>query len=84
MDDFVQELDEDVEGMQSTIYFLQQQLKDAKETITTLEAKRAGNNDDSIDQDPDEADEDSPSKKMKMDLEEPGLTIEKSDVEIAD
>ena len=39
MDDFVQELDEDVEGMQSTIYFLQQQLKEAKENIASLEAK---------------------------------------------
>ena len=39
MDDFVQELDEDVEGMQSTIYFLQQQLKEAKETIVQLESK---------------------------------------------
>ena len=42
MDDFVQELDEDVEGMQSTIYFLQQQLKEAKDTIANLEAKLAG------------------------------------------
>jgi len=41
MDDFVQELDEDVEGMQSTIYFLQQQLKEAKDTIANLEAKLA-------------------------------------------
>ena len=41
MDDFVQELDEDVEGMESTIYFLQQQLKEAKETIANLEAKVA-------------------------------------------
>ena len=52
MDDFVQELDEDVEGMQSTIYFLQQQLKEAKETIAQLEAKlsemggKTGNGDD--------------------------------------
>lgn len=37
MDDFLQELDEDVEGMQSTILFLQQELKLAKETITNLE-----------------------------------------------
>jgi len=43
MDDFVQELDEDVEGMQSTIFFLQQQLKEAKETITNLETKLAAN-----------------------------------------
>ena len=38
MDDFVQELDLDVEGMQSTIYFLQKQLKEAKETIAGYEA----------------------------------------------
>ena len=43
MDDFVQELDEDVEGMQSTIFFLQQQLKEAKETIANLENKLAAN-----------------------------------------
>ena len=40
MDDFVQELDEDMEGMQSTILFLQQQLKEAKETISNLEAQK--------------------------------------------
>ena len=40
MDDFVQELDEDMEGMQSTILFLQQQLKEAKETIANLEAQK--------------------------------------------
>lgn len=34
MDDLVQELDEDVEGMQSTIFFLQQQLRE-KINITT-------------------------------------------------
>lgn len=37
LDDFLQELDEDVEGMQSTILFLQQELKLAKDTVTTLE-----------------------------------------------
>lgn len=37
LDDFLQELDEDVEGMQSTIVFLQQELKAAKETIQSLE-----------------------------------------------
>merc|ERR1711862_387149 len=45
MDDFVQELDEDVEGMQSTIFFLQQQLKEAKETITNLETKLSATTD---------------------------------------
>lgn len=39
MDDFVQELDTDMEGMQSTIYFLQQQLKEAKDTIANYEGK---------------------------------------------
>ena len=33
MDEFLAELDEDVEGMQSTIYLLQQQLKDVKEQL---------------------------------------------------
>lgn len=42
MDDFVQELDDDMEGMQNTIYFLQQQLKEAKETIASLEAQKMG------------------------------------------
>lgn len=37
MDDFLQELDEDVEGMQSTILFLQQELKASKDAIATLE-----------------------------------------------
>ena len=62
MDDFVQELDEDVEGMQSTIYFLQQQLKEAKETIAQLEAKLSGN---SLESESGE----SVSKKPRMDNE---------------
>lgn len=37
LDDFLQELDEDVEGMQSTIFFLQQELKTAKENISVME-----------------------------------------------
>lgn len=37
LDDFLQELDEDVEGMQSTIFFLQQELKIAKENISVME-----------------------------------------------
>lgn len=50
MDDFLQELDEDVEGMQSTILFLQQELKLAKDTIASLERensalKNGGNGD---------------------------------------
>uniref|UniRef100_A0A1A9WIU9 Pre-mRNA-splicing regulator female-lethal(2)D n=1 Tax=Glossina brevipalpis TaxID=37001 RepID=A0A1A9WIU9_9MUSC len=37
LDDFLQELDEDVEGMQSTILFLQQELKTTRERIQVLE-----------------------------------------------
>ncbi len=37
MDEFLVELDEDVEGMQSTIYFLQQQLKDSKDQVAQLQ-----------------------------------------------
>ncbi|OQR71445.1 pre-mRNA-splicing regulator WTAP-like [Tropilaelaps mercedesae] len=36
-DEFLLELDEEVEGMQSTIYFLQQELREAKETIARLQ-----------------------------------------------
>merc|ERR1712142_379505 len=42
MDDFMTELDEDVEGMQSTILLLQQQLREAKETILKLETQLGG------------------------------------------
>lgn len=37
LDEFLQDLDEDVEGMQSTIYFLQQELKKARESVTLLQ-----------------------------------------------
>ncbi|XP_074662402.1 pre-mRNA-splicing regulator WTAP-like [Tubulanus polymorphus] len=37
IDEFLVELDEDVEGMQSTIYILQQQLKEAREEINKLQ-----------------------------------------------
>ncbi|XP_030554130.1 pre-mRNA-splicing regulator female-lethal(2)D isoform X2 [Drosophila novamexicana] len=37
LDDFLQEIDEDVEGMQSTILFLQQELKTTRDRIQTLE-----------------------------------------------
>ena len=43
MDEFMAELDEDVEGMQSTIYYLQQQLREAKETIAKLESQTGDN-----------------------------------------
>ncbi|XP_064627980.1 pre-mRNA-splicing regulator WTAP-like [Lineus longissimus] len=39
MDEFLGELDEDVEGMQSTIYILQQQLKEAREEVSRLQAE---------------------------------------------
>ncbi|KAK7575935.1 hypothetical protein V9T40_012221 [Parthenolecanium corni] len=39
LDELLQDLDEDVEGMQGTIYYLQQELKKSKEKISTLEAK---------------------------------------------
>nr|CAD7440524.1 unnamed protein product [Timema bartmani] len=37
LDEFLQELDEDVEGMQSTIYYLQQELRKSKDTVTALQ-----------------------------------------------
>jgi hypothetical protein len=37
LDEFLQDLDEDVEGMQSTIYYLQQELRKAKDTVTNLQ-----------------------------------------------
>lgn len=40
LDEFLLELDEDVEGMQSTIYYLQQQLREAKEQILHLEKEK--------------------------------------------
>ena len=36
-DEFLVEMDEDVEGLQTTIYLLQQQLKEAKEQIEQLQ-----------------------------------------------
>lgn len=41
MTEFVGELEEDVEGMQSMIYVLQQQLKETKEQLANLEAENA-------------------------------------------
>lgn len=41
LDDFLQELDEDVEGMQSTILFLQQELKTTRDRIHSLEKENA-------------------------------------------
>lgn len=37
LDEFVQDLDEDVEGMQSTIYYLQQELRKSNETVAALQ-----------------------------------------------
>ncbi|CAD1474688.1 unnamed protein product [Heterotrigona itama] len=42
LDEFLQDLDEDVEGMQSTIYFLQQELRKARESVTLLQQENAG------------------------------------------
>ncbi|XP_076445389.1 pre-mRNA-splicing regulator WTAP-like [Babylonia areolata] len=39
MNEFVSELEEDVEGMQSMIYVLQRQLKETKENLAALEAE---------------------------------------------
>jgi len=41
MDDFIAEMDEDVEGMQSTILYLQQQLREAKDKIAQLSAEKS-------------------------------------------
>ncbi|CAL1273882.1 unnamed protein product [Larinioides sclopetarius] len=40
LDELLLELDEDVEGMQSTIYYLQQQLREAKEQIAQLQKEK--------------------------------------------
>ena len=37
LDEFLLELDEDVEGMQSTIYFLQQQLRQTRDQLTAVQ-----------------------------------------------
>ena len=37
MDEFLLELDEDVEGMQSTIYFLQQQLRETRDQLSVAQ-----------------------------------------------
>merc|ERR1719232_1607410 len=64
-DDFVQELDEDMEGMQSTIYLLQQQLKESKETIAQLEKRLSATTDnDNIE---DVGDSGSEAKRPKLD-----------------
>jgi len=41
MDEFLLELDEEVEGMQNTIYYLQQQLKEAKDKLSKYESTGA-------------------------------------------
>jgi hypothetical protein len=41
LDEFLGDLEEDVEGMQSMIYTLQQQLKESKEQITKLEEENS-------------------------------------------
>lgn len=39
MDEFLLELDEDVEGMQSTIYFLQQQLRQTRDQLSATQTE---------------------------------------------
>lgn len=39
LDEFLQDLDEDVEGMQSTIYYLQQELRKSNETVAALQSE---------------------------------------------
>ena len=75
MDDFVQELDDDMEGMQSTIYFLQQQLKEAKETIANLEAQKSGTGTEVLSYNPDEIPPDFPNSDT-MDTEESTKDVE--------
>lgn len=41
LDELLQDLDEDVEGMQSTIYYLQQELRKAKEAVANLEQENS-------------------------------------------
>ncbi|XP_047105379.1 LOW QUALITY PROTEIN: pre-mRNA-splicing regulator WTAP [Schistocerca piceifrons] len=41
LDEFLQDLDEDVEGMQGTIYFLQQELRKAKESNAALQQENS-------------------------------------------
>lgn len=41
LDEFIQDLDEDVEGMQSTIYFLQQELRKARESVILLQQENS-------------------------------------------
>lgn len=43
LDEFLLEMDEDTEGMQGTIYYLQQQLRQAKERIVQLNSQLAVN-----------------------------------------
>lgn len=39
LDEFLQDLDEDVEGMQSTIYYLQQELRKSNELVVALQSE---------------------------------------------
>nr|ABK56987.1 FL(2)D protein, putative [Glyptapanteles indiensis] len=41
LDEFLQDLDEDVEGMQSTIYFLQQELRKAQDSMKLLQQENS-------------------------------------------
>jgi len=73
MDEFMAELDEDVEGMQSTIYYLQQQLREARETIAKLESQLGGGKSEDVKNEEDDKKDvkiegtsyDSPSRKIE-------------------
>jgi len=73
MDEFMAELDEDVEGMQSTIYYLQQQLREARETIAKLESQLGGGKSEDVKNEEDDKKDvkiegtsyDSPSRKVE-------------------
>merc|ERR1719232_1909388 len=69
LDEFMAEMDEDVEGMQSTIYYLQQQLREAKETIAKLESQ-IGDNKDTDKKPEDAANAENESKETRSDSNE--------------
>ena len=74
------ELDEDVEGMQSTIYYLQQQLREAKDTIAKLESQLSDNkvNDDKVSDVRTESTENT-DKKVESDQEDEKINNDKPD-----
>merc|ERR1712098_814241 len=81
MDEFMAELDEDVEGMQSTIYYLQQQLREARETIAKLELQLGGGKSEDV------KDEEDDKKDVKIEgtsYDSPSRKVEDSEREKSD